>query len=183
MRGVSGRTSAHPFTGQHARTRVPHCMNREGSMSPELARPFINATKHVLLNTAALEVMAGKPYVKQDRSASGSVSALIGITGDCRGMFAISFDRSTAVHIVRQMLGDAIEDIVQDVQDAMGEITNMISGHARLGLVDMGLKLQGSTPSVVMGDNHTISYRASSRAIAIPFSCQAGNFTLEFCFD
>lgn len=152
-------------------------------MSPELAKPFINATKHVLLNTAALEVMAGKPYVKQDKSASGSVSALIGITGDCRGMFAISFDRSTAVHIVRQMLGDAIEDIVQDVQDAMGEITNMISGHARLGLVDMGLKLQGSTPSVVMGDNHTISYRASSRAIAIPFSCQAGSFTLEFCFD
>ena len=152
-------------------------------MSPELAMPFIHATKHVLSSTAALEVTAGAPYVKADRTACGCVSALIGITGDCRGTFAISFERSTAVHIVRQMLGDSIEDIVQDVQDAMGEITNMISGHARLGLVDMGLKLQGSTPSVVMGDNHTISYRASSRAIAIPFSCQAGTFTLEFCFD
>lgn len=155
----------------------------EVKMSPELAKPFINATRHVLSSTAALDVMAGTPYVKEGGKASGSVSALIGITGDKCGTFAISFERNTAVYIVRQMLGDAIEDIVRDVQDAMGEITNMISGHARLGLVDMGLKLQGSTPSVIMGDNHTISFGRSSRAIAIPFSCQAGCFTLEFSFD
>jgi len=150
-------------------------------MSPELAKPFISATRHVLSSTASLDVSAGRPYVKQNKSASGSVSALIGITGDKCGTFAISFERNTAVYIVRQMLGDAIEDIVHDVMDAMGEISNMISGHARLGLVDMGLKLQGSTPSVIMGDNHTIAYRG--KAIAIPFSCHAGNFTLEFSFE
>ncbi|PKN42108.1 MAG: chemotaxis protein CheX [Deltaproteobacteria bacterium HGW-Deltaproteobacteria-18] len=152
-------------------------------MSPDMAKPFISATKHVLSAAAALEVVAGPPYVKKDKVACGCVSALIGITGDRKGTFCISFDKNTAVHIVRQMLGDAIEDVVQDVQDAMGEITNMISGHARVGLVDLGLKLQGSTPSVIMGDNHSISYRASAQAIAIPFSCQAGKFTLEFCFD
>jgi chemotaxis protein CheX len=152
-------------------------------MSPDLAKPFISATKHVLSAAAALEVVAGPPYVKKDKVACGCVSALIGITGDRKGTFCISFDKNTAVYIVRQMLGDAIEDVVQDVQDAMGEITNMISGHARVGLVDLGLKLQGSTPSVIMGDNHSISYRASAQAIAIPFSCRAGKFTLEFCFD
>lgn len=152
-------------------------------MSPELAKPFINATMHVLSAAADLEVVAGPPYLKKDKVACGCVSALIGITGDKRGTFCISFDRSTAVFIVKRMLGDDIEDIVRDVQDAMGEITNMISGHARLGLVDMGLKLQGSTPSVIMGENHSISYRAQALAIAIPFSCQAGKFTLEFCFD
>jgi chemotaxis protein CheX len=81
------------------------------------------------------------------------------------------------------MLGDAIEDILQDVQDAVGEITNMISGQARVGLADMGLKLQGSTPSVIMGDNHTIAHMTAAMAVAIPFSCEAGTFTLEFCFD
>lgn len=115
--------------------------------------------------------------------ARGDVSAVIGITGDKQGTFSISFDRKTAVHIVKQMLGDAIEDILQDVQDAMGEITNMISGQARVGLADMGLKLQGSTPSVIMGDNHTIAHMSSAVAIAIPFSCEAGTFTLEFCFE
>lgn len=152
-------------------------------MSPELAKPFISATMHVLSAAADLEVVAGPPYVKKDKVACGCVSALIGMTGDKRGTFCISFDRNTAVFIVKRMLGDAVEDVVQDVQDAMGEITNMISGHARAGLVDMGVKLQGSTPSVIMGENHSIAYRAQATAIAIPFSCPAGKFTLEFCFD
>lgn len=152
-------------------------------MDPMLAMPFIKATRDVLAATAAMDVVAGTPYVKRDKTASGSVSALIGITGDKKGSFSISFEKSTAVHIVRRMLGDDIEDILTDVQDAMGEITNMISGHARVGLVGMGLKLQGSTPSVIMGDNHTITCKTSSAAIAIPFSCEAGAFTLEFCFD
>lgn len=152
-------------------------------MDPALAKPFIKATKDVLSAMAALEVVAGTPYIKKDKMARGDVSAVIGITGDKHGTFSISFDRRTAIHIVKQMLGDAIEDIMQDVQDAMGEITNMISGQARVGLVDMGLKLQGSTPSVIMGDNHTIAHMTSSLAIAIPFSCEAGTFTLEFCFD
>lgn len=152
-------------------------------MSPELAKPFISATMHVLSAAADLEVVAGPPYVKKDKVACGCVSALIGMTGDKRGTFCISFDRNTAVFIVKRMLGDAVEDVVQDVQDAMGETTNMISGHARAGLVDMGVKLQGSTPSVIMGENHSIAYRAQATAIAIPFSCPAGKFTLEFCFD
>ena len=152
-------------------------------MDPSLAKPFIKATKDVLSAMAALEVVAGTPYVKKNTMTCGLVSAMIGITGDRQGAFCVSFERDTAVHIVKQMLGDAIEDILQDVQDAMGEITNMISGQARVGLVDMGLKLQGSTPSVIMGDNHTIAHMSSAVAIAIPFSCEAGTFTLEFCFE
>ena len=54
-------------------------------MGPELAKPFINATKHVLFATADLEVVAGPPYLKKDKVACGCVSALIGITGDKRG--------------------------------------------------------------------------------------------------
>ena len=152
----------------------------EKIMDPALARPFITATKDVLSAMADLDVVAGTPYVKKNTMTCGLVSAMIGITGDRQGAFCVSFERDTAVHIVTQMLGEAIEDLMLDVQDAMGEITNMISGHARVGLVDMGLKLQGSTPSVIMGENLSISHGAASKAMVIPFSCEAGAFTLEF---
>lgn len=151
-------------------------------MDPALAKPFIKATQDVLAAMASLSITADKPYLKTDRKGTGDVSAVIGITGDKSGSFSISFDRKTAIHITKKMLGDAIENIVQDVQDAVGEITNMISGQARVGLVDMGLKLQGSTPSVIVGDGHTISHMVSAPVMAIPFSCEAGSFTLEFCF-
>lgn len=152
-------------------------------MDPALAKPFIKATKDVLSAMASLEVVAGAPYVKKDKTAQGDVSAVIGVTGDKNGTFSISFDRKTAVHVVKTMLGDAIEDIMQDVQDAVGEISNMISGQARVGLAEMGVKLQGSTPSVIMGDNHTITHMTTGQPMAIPFTCESGTFTLEFCFE
>ena len=94
-------------------------------MDPALAKPFIKATQDVLSAMAALNITADTPYLKKDRKGTGDVSAVIGITGDKSGSFSISFDRKTAIHLTRQMLGDAIEDIVQDVQDAVGEITNI----------------------------------------------------------
>lgn len=152
-------------------------------MKPEFAKPFIKATRTVLASVAALEVVAGTPYVKKDNVARGDVSAVIGITGDLRGTFSISLDKPTAIYVVKQMLGDAVENILQDVQDAVGEISNMISGQARAGLAEMGVKLQGSTPTVIMGDGHTITHMSSTRAIAIPFTTQAGTFTVEFCLE
>ena len=149
----------------------------------EVAKPFVDATKHVLTMMAQLDPKPGKPYVKKVSAAAGDVSAVVGLTGDRNGSISISFSKKCAVAVVKNMLGDDISDIIQDAKDAVGEITNMISGQARVGLVDMGLTLQGSTPAVIMGDNHTIAHMTSALAIAIPFSCEAGTFTLEFCFD
>ena len=83
----------------------------------------------------------------------------------------------------RHELGDAIEDIIADTRDAVGEITNMISGQARATLSEMGLPLQGSTPSIVFGANHSLSFPGQVTTVAIPFETDYGAFTLEFCFQ
>lgn len=149
----------------------------------ELAKPFIKATKNILFTMAMLDTQPGVPYVKKDTVAVGDVSAVIGITGDRNGTFAISFSKTCAIRAVKNILGDDIEDLLGDVQDAVGEISNMISGHARLGLVDLGLHLQGSTPSVIMGDHHVITHMTRSPVVAIPFTTEFGDFAIEFCFE
>jgi chemotaxis protein CheX len=149
----------------------------------ELAKPFVQATKHVLSTMAMLDPEPGKPYVKKDNTAAGDVSAVVGLTGDKHGSISISFSKKCAVAIVKNMLGDDIQDIVQDAKDAVGEITNMISGQARAGLAQMGFAMQASTPTVIFGDNHTISHVTTGKVVAIPFTTEFGDFTVEFCFD
>lgn len=149
----------------------------------DIAKPFIQATKHVLTTMAMLDPTPGKPYVKKNDMAAGDVSAVVGLTGDKHGSISISFSRKCAVAIVKNMLGDDIQDIIQDAKDAVGEITNMISGQARAGLAQMGLTMQASTPTIVFGDNHTISHVTSGPVVAIPFSTEHGDFTVEFCFQ
>lgn len=107
----------------------------------------------------------------------------MGITGAYRGTISLTFSRACAVHLVKAMLGDDISDIIQDTSDAVGEITNMVSGQARAGLAEMGITLQGSTPSIILGDGHVLSPVSKSPIIAIPFTTKAGDFTLEFCLE
>ncbi|WP_320171172.1 chemotaxis protein CheX [Maridesulfovibrio sp.] len=152
-------------------------------MNVELAKPFIKAAVDVLSMMAMITPNPGKPYVKKTNTAMGDVTGLVGITGDMNGTISITFSKSCAVAIVKNMLGDDIQDIVQDVQDAVGEIVNMVSGQARAGLAEQGMVFSGSTPSVIMGDNHSITHIATSPIMAIPFSTDAGEFTIEFCFQ
>ena len=149
----------------------------------EIAKPFITAVTTVLSTMAGVTPTVGKPYVKKNLKACGDISAIVGITGAHRGTISLTFSRSCAVHLVKAMLGDDISDIIQDTSDAVGEITNMVSGQARAGLVEMGIVLQGSTPSIILGDSHTLSHVSSSPIIAVPFSTDAENFTLEFCLE
>ncbi len=149
----------------------------------EVARPFIKAVVDVLRTMAGIDAVVGKPYTKNDNSAAGDVSAIVGVTGDKKGSISVTFTRSCAIALVKGMLGDDIQDVLQDTQDAVGEVTNMVSGQARAGLVDLGITLQGSTPTVIVGAGHTIRHISACTVIAIPFTTPHGNFTVEFCFE
>ena len=152
-------------------------------MDPSLAVPFIKAITDVLSTMAATNPKPGKPYVKDGTVATGDVTGLVGLTGAKIGSVSISFDKACAIAIVKNMLQDDIQDLLQDVKDTVGEITNMVSGQARAGLAEMGISLQGSTPTVVMGDKHSIAHVTTGPIMAIPFTTESGDFTVEFCFQ
>jgi chemotaxis protein CheX len=70
-----------------------------------------------------------------------------------------------------------------EVKDAAGEISNMISGQARQKLELIGRNLKASIPIVIMGKNHTISHMTKDKIIAIPFTTEKGEFTIEVSFE
>ena len=153
------------------------------NMSMTIGKHFISATTHVLSAMANIVPHAGTPYVKETMFAKGDVSAIVGITGHARGSISVSFTKPCAIALVKGMLGDDIQDIIQDTRDAVGEITNMISGQARASLAEAGMVFQGATPTVIMGDGHTIGHVSRGPVIAIPFTTEHGEFTIEFCMD
>ncbi|MBQ4133854.1 MAG: chemotaxis protein CheX [Desulfovibrionaceae bacterium] len=149
----------------------------------EIAKPFISATREVLAMMAGIDAKPQTPYVKKGVLAEGDITAVVGITGTYTGTISISFPKQCAIAVVRGMLGDDIEDILQDSRDAVGEVCNMISGQARAGLAGMNIVLQGSTPSVIVGSKHSVSHAAGVPVVAIPFATANGSFTLEFCLS
>lgn len=152
-------------------------------MDVKLINPFISATLDVLETMAFTKANAGKPYLKKDNIAIGDVSGVIGLTGVTNGSVSVSFSDTCILEIVSKMLGEKFDSIDDDIKDAVGELTNMISGQARKALDGIGYNFDSAIPTVVTGKNHTIKHISKGPMIAIPFDTPNGPFTIEVCFE
>lgn len=150
-------------------------------MDVRFINPFLEATIDVLKTMAFVEPRPGKPYLKKDDLARGDVSGIIGFTGAANGSMALSFSEGCILKIVSNMLGEEIKEINGDIKDAVGEITNMVSGVARKKLESLGLNISASIPTVVSGKGHSVSHIMGGPSIIIPFGTEQGPFVVDVC--
>jgi len=144
--------------------------------------PFLGAVIGVLETMAMVKVAPGKPFVKKDRAATGDVTGLIGVSGFATGTIALTMSQGAILNIVTNMVGEEYTRINDDVADAVGELTNMISGQARRALSENGMNFKASTPSVIVGKGHQVNHVGAGPILSIPFSTDGGDFIVEVCF-
>ncbi|MEW5773859.1 MAG: chemotaxis protein CheX [Thermodesulfobacteriota bacterium] len=149
----------------------------------KVVKPFLHAVENVISTMAMVEVKAGKPYMKRDNVACGDVSGIISMSGDRNGTISVTFSEAAIKVIVSNMLGEQITEMNQDVKDAVGELTNMISGQARRGLAEIGMTMNGGIPTVITGKDHSISHICKDPLLAIPFETPNGPFTVEVSLE
>lgn len=152
-------------------------------MNVKFINPFLEGTISVLKTMAFVEPRAGKPYLKMDSLAKGDISGIIGLTGSATGSLAVSFSESAIIKIVSNMLGENIKSMDSDIKDAVGEITNMISGVARKNLEADGFYIQAAIPTVVSGKNHSIAHVMGGPSLIIPFEIDDGSFVVDVCLS
>ena len=152
-------------------------------MDVEIINPFIDATMNVLETMASIKVRPGKPYLKKDKVAKGEVSGVIGLTGEVSGTLSVSFTETSILSLVSNMFGEEMKEMDEEIKDAVGEITNIISGQARQKLEESGRSMRAAIPTVITGKNHTITHITTFPVFAVDFSTDNGGFTIEVCFE
>lgn len=150
----------------------------------DVVNPFLSAVIEVLSTMAQVVVTPDKPYIKKGSGARGDITGIIGITGEReKGTISVTFEESLALAVVGNMLGETISAVNDEVRDAVGEITNMISGQARQGLAATGRKYHAAIPTVTVGKNHEVTHVSDGPILAIPFNAPFGKLTVEVCFS
>jgi len=153
-------------------------------MNVEFINPFLTSLINVIATMATIDLIPGKPQLKNHDIAKGDVSGLIGMVGPktC-GSMSITFEQTLILEIMHKMLGEKPTSINEEVSDLVGEITNMVTGGAKKLLSDKGYNFDMATPVVVSGKNHTISHKAHGTKIMMPFIHEFGNAFIEICFE
>jgi chemotaxis protein CheX len=150
-------------------------------MDVKFINPFLDGTMEVLSKMAFIQPIAGKPFAKKDDIACGDVSGIIGMTGDAIGSLALTFNEECIIYLTNKILNENHKEINKDVLDAVGELTNMISGAARKLMDKNNLTVFAAIPTVVFGKNHTVRHVIKSPSIVIPFQTEKGQFVIDIC--
>lgn len=149
-------------------------------MDAKLVNPFISSALNVLKTMAQTEATAGKPTIKENNLTWGAVTGIIGMAGESvNGNLIVSFDEPSILSIVSKMLMEEYKEINSEVVDAVGEITNMISGGTKKELSEQGYSFNMATPMIVTGKNFEITQLSKAPVISIPFKTAVGEFVIE----
>jgi chemotaxis protein CheX len=122
----------------------------------------------VELSTAAAN---GEPHVA---SAVGFVGR---VTGVMYVHTSISFARSITANFLQ--LSEAEVDADEMVNDAMGEVANMLMGQMKSSLSDRGIACALTVPSVVRGSHFRIEPISSVRGAMFAFKTGSAVFFIE----
>ena len=135
----------------------------------EMARYIIEATKEVFSTMVTMEVEDCYPMSEPVTQFHCSVTGMVGMAGSYTGMLSIHCPSQLAIKITSNMLGMDVEEVGEDVSDALGEIANMLGGHVKQVLSKGGLDLNLSIPTVISGETYTIHSTDNDDCVVIPF--------------
>jgi chemotaxis protein CheX len=119
-------------------------------MDAKFINSFLIATQNVFKTMLSTHINIGKPSLKTNNLTLGEVTGVMGFAGDKKGSFTLSFSRESAAYVYKSMVGEDVATVNSDVVDAIGELTNIISGQIRVELEKIGVNLSASLPLLLL---------------------------------
>ena len=141
----------------------------------DMARYIIEATKEVFSTMMVMEVEDQYPMQEPVNEFHCSITGMVGLAGSYTGILSIHCPQPLALKITSNMLGMEVEEVGEDVNDALGEIANMLGGHVKQVLSKGGSDLNLSIPTVISGETYTIS-SVNDDTVIIPFQFEDEKF-------
>ena len=140
---------------------------------------IVDATVEIFTGMVMMEICQNGEPGKDLGPLKNSITGMVGLAGTHKGMLAVHFPNSLALAITTSFLGMEVEEMNEDVQDAIGEIANMLGGNVKTILSDKGRDIQLSLPSTISGEEYSFMSQDEVDQVILPFQADAGVFFVE----
>lgn len=144
-----------------------------------LTEKVVESAKEIFTSMVMMDIqMEGEP-VTELATLENSITGVIGLTGTHKGVLAIHIPDAVAMAITGNFLGMEVEEVNEDVEDAVGELANMLGGNVKSILSEKGRDIDLSLPTTVRGVAYTFEPTKEVERFVIPFSSDSGSFWIE----
>jgi chemotaxis protein CheX len=151
------------------------------SLNPDISRStsftekqvagfVIDATKEVFSTMVMMEVTDDFPLKEPVSRFKCSITGMVGFAGTYSGVISIHCPVPLALKITSNMLGIDCDEVNEDLNDAIGEIANMLGGSVKQVLSKGGLDVKLSIPTVISGEDYTVNSLSDNDCVVVPFT-------------
>ena len=95
------------------------------------------------------------------------VTAMVGLAGSLCGLLTLRCNSECAARIATRMLGADVAGTRGQVEDAIGEVCNMVAGNFKNKLSGMSDSCKLSVPTVITGSNYNLCTPTSDYSLEV----------------
>ena len=144
----------------------------------EIQDKMIESTKEIFSTMVMMDISV-KEVTTDHGVLHDTITGMIGLAGTHKGVIAIHVPYSVALAITSSFLMMEVEEINDDVHDAIGEVANMLGGNVKTILSENGRDIDLSLPSTICGREYTFSSDKEVEKVIIEFDTGKGCFLVE----
>jgi chemotaxis protein CheX len=148
----------------------------KGFSEEELAKYIIDSTQAVFSTMVMMDATGDYPLKEPINRFHCSITGMVGFAGTFSGVISVHCPVELAKKITSAMLGMECDEVNDDLNDAIGEIANMLGGGVKQVLSKGGLDVKLSTPTVISGEDYTVTSLSDLDCVVIPFKIEDDKF-------
>jgi len=144
----------------------------------EIQDKMVDATREIFSTMIMMEISL-EEITEDHGTLRDTITAMVGLAGLRKGVLAVHFPYSLAMAITSSFLMMDIDEMNEDVHDAMGEIANMLGGNIKTILSENGRDIDLSMPSTISGSEYSFQSDKDVEKVIIKFATEKGSFLVE----
>ena len=147
-----------------------------------ISEEIMKGTKDVFSTMLMVELECDFDGDSSKCDIQSNLTSMIGLGGGIRGMLAVHCPAVVAKAITSSFLGMDVEELDEDVKDAIGEIANMVAGNLKISYATADIQIELAIPTSIVGESFTISGIADAERVVLPLTMPEGTFWIELLY-
>ncbi len=145
----------------------------------EIKQKIIECTQEIFTSMIMMDISVSDETPQIPKVLHDNISGMIGLGGTHKGILGIHLPYVVAMAITSSFLGMEVTEIGEDVEDAVGELANMLGGNVKTILSEKGRDIELSLPSTIHGKEYGVQTSHDTENVVISFACEVGNFIVQ----
>lgn len=150
--------------------------------SIDVGNEIATGCKEVFSTMLMVELESEDVVYQKKVEINSNITSMIGLGGGLKGLLAVHCPSSVATKITSAFLGMDVEEIDDDVKDAIGEIANMVAGNLKVSYAAVDVNIELAIPTSIVGDSFYVSGIADATRVVVPFLMDDDTFWVELMY-